>query len=282
MQCPELSGEKGLFRFSLVIILLSFAGPPIFPRKLSQGKLQETAPQKQQRTGRIDKPLDSDPIVEDLSNGAIFRFEIAPKLPLFTFKIIPHVGDDNSRFPQSTVQDIEVFKGDSDQALQHLTGCDFDGMEPPQRYGDWFHPDDVNFDGYQDIYLMTNWGATGNHYGCIWLYNPATGKFDYSKDFSQLSRYWLDPASKTIRTFDRSGGGDYVANEYKVENDRTILIWSANREWDRSKKQFHCVLQELRQGALVTTHNVWVYSDVPGPCYIPVTWFQPTKERNKE
>jgi hypothetical protein len=262
-------------------VLLIAVGPVLAPQ-LSQVKPQEQSPRAQQQTGRIDEPLDTNRIIEDLSEGATFRFEIAPKLPLFTFKIIPNVRDDQNGFPQSTVQEIEVFKGDSDQPLQHLAGCDFDEMEPPPRYGDWFHTDDVNFDGYQDIYLMTNYGATGNHYGCIWLYNPATGKFEYSAEFSRLPRYWLDAASKTIRTFERAGmaGQVYTANQYKVDSNRPVLFWSEHQDWDFGKQQFHCVLQERRNGAMVTTRDVW--GDLHGPaCQLPLSWFHSTNEKKE-
>ena len=272
-----LTRKRGLRRYWVLIIFFCLVSPPTFAIQLSRVKVQEATPQSQHRTGRIDTPLDTDNLIEDLSKGATFRLEIAPKLPLFTFKIIPNVRDDESRFPQSTVQDIEVFKGDFQQPLQHLTGCDFDQMQPPQRYGDWFHTADINFDGYQDIYLMTTYGATGNHYGCIWLYNPATGKFDYSKEFSQLSRYWLDPTSKTIRTFDRAGmaGMVFVANKYKVKNDRPVLIWSAKQDWDGGK--FHCVEQERRNGKMLTTQDVLKNSGEKPPCYIPLSWFQTEK-----
>jgi hypothetical protein len=269
-----LSEKRGFRGCWVVIIFLCLVSPSIFAIQLSQINPQEQTPLAPQQTGRIDKPLNTNRLIEDLSEGATFRFEIAPKLPLFTFKIIPDVRDDENGFPQSTVQDIEVFKGDFHQPLQHLTGCNFDQMEPPQRYGDWFHTDDVNFDGYQDIYLMTNWGVTGNHYGCIWLYNPATGKFDYSKEFSQLSTYWLDPTSKAIRTFDRGGmaGMVFVANKYKVENGRPVLIWSAKQDWDGSK--FHCVEQERRNGEMATTRDVLKDTGEKPPCYIPLSWFQ--------
>jgi|GEM_PF-3209198 len=253
----------------------------LFTHHTSGAGAQQQTPIPQPSTGRIDKPLDTDRYIEDLSEGATFRFEIAPKLPLFTFEIIPDVRDDQNGFPQSTVQEIEVFKGNSDQPLQRLSGCDLDEMWPPERHADWFHTDDVNFDGYQDIYLMTNYGATGNHYGCIWLYNPATGKFDYSKEFSQLSRYWLDAASQTIRTFDRGGmaGLVYTANQYKVDGNQPILFWSEHQDWDFDKKQFHCVLQEKRNGAMVVTRDVWGDSDVPA-CELPLSWFQIRKADN--
>ena len=254
--------------------LLGFAAV-LFVHATPGGQTNNQTPAQQPRTGRIDEPLDTDRMIEDLSEGAAFRFEIAPKLPLFTFTIIPNVQDSQNGFPRSTVQDIEVFKGDSDQPLQRLTGCDFDEMEPPMRHGDWFHTDDINFDGYQDVYLMTSYGITGNHYGCIWLYNPATGKFDFSKEFSQLSRYWLDPATKTIRTFNRGGmvGLVYVANQYHVEGNQPVLFWSEQQDWDADKKRFHCVLQERRDGVMVTTRDVWSASTEPA-CELPLSWFQ--------
>jgi len=262
--------------------VLLVAAVPAFACQLSQVEPQEVTPQTQPRTGRIDTPLDTNNLIEDLSEGAIFRFAIAPKLPLFTFKFIPDVKDDQNGFPQSTPLRINVFKGDSARPLQNLAGCDLDEMQPPQRGGDWFHTDDFNFDGYQDIYLMTNWGATGNHYGCIWLYNPATEKFDYSKALSQLSGYWLDPASKTIRTFDRGGmaGQVYIANQYKMEDDQPVLIWSQHQDWDANKGQFHCVLQERRNSVMVTTRDVWGNAGEP-PCQLPLSWFRSANEKKE-
>ena len=111
-------------------------------------------------------------ITEDLSNGASFTFKFAPNLPDFTFKVIPEVrNDDEHGNAMSTVRDIEVFRGNSKQSLQHLEGCGWTDMQPP-RDSDWFTANDFNFDGYQDVYAMTIWGATGNESGCIWLFDP--------------------------------------------------------------------------------------------------------------
>lgn len=263
-----------------VLLILAL---PVLTRFSSQAKPGQEARQPHRRTGRIDEPLDTNSFLEDLSEGAIFRFEIAPDLPLFTFKIIPELPEnEDGNFPQATVKDIEVFKGDSERPLQHLTDCDFEGMETPLRYGNWFRTDDNNFDGDQDVYLMTHWGATGNQYGCVWLYNRATGRFEYSKEFSELSRYWLDPATKTIRTFDRGGmaGAVHVANQYAVENNRPILIWSETQDWDAAKQRFHCIVQERRNGVMVATRDVWGESDET-PCEIPLRWFEPAKEKKE-
>jgi len=261
-----------MVKHSYAIFLIAAA--PVLASQLWQVKPQEATPEVQQRIGRLDTPSDTNDVIEDLSEGATFRFEIAPKLPLFTFKIIPDVRDDENGFPQSTVLGIEVFRGDSAQPLQSLGGCDFIETEPPPRgTSEWFHTDDINFDGYQDLYLMTTWGATGNQNGCVWLYNPATETFEYSTALSQLSRYWLDPASKTIRTFERVGIDIYTANKYKLDGNQPVLIWSEDQGWDANRKQFHCVVQERRTKAMVTTRDVWG-SDGEPACQLPLSWFR--------
>jgi hypothetical protein len=211
-------------------------------------------------------------VTQDLSYGGSFVVSVAPDLPKFTFRIIPDVqGNDQFGNAQSIVRDIEVFSGDSNVPMQHLTGCEWIGMEPPPRGEDWFRAVDFNFDGYQDIYVLTDWGATGNSQGCIWLYNSETRRFDYSPEFSELGTFTLDPAHKTIITWANGGmaGGVHSANKYKIVNNRPVLIYSERQDWDLEKKQFHCVVAELRGNEMVTTRDEWGrggYNSGPAPC----------------
>ena len=211
-------------------------------------------------------------ITQDLSYGGGFVVNVTPNLPKFTFRIIPDV-QPNDQFGNatSTVRDIEVFSGDSTVPLQHLTGCEWFGMEAPPRGEDWFRAVDFNFDGYQDIYVLTNWGATGNEQGCIWLYNTETRRFDYSAEFSNLGTFTIDPTHKTIITWGNGGmaGAVHSAEKYKVENNRPVLVYEESQNWDRDKKQFHCLVKELRGKALVTTHDEWgrtADNSGPPPC----------------
>lgn len=209
-------------------------------------------------------------ITANLSKGANFTFQIAPDLPEFTFKVIPDVEEpDESGNAQSVVKDVEVYRGSASQPVQYLTGCEWSDMEPPPTGSSWLRAEDVNFDGYRDIYLMTMWGATGNELGCVWLYNPSRGQFDYSKDFSELPGYRLDPASKTILTFANGGmaGMVHSANKYKVADNRPVLIWSEAQDWDSQKDQFHCVVKERRGDALAIVRDEWGGSEAQaGPC----------------
>ena len=209
-------------------------------------------------------------VTEDLSQGATFKFKIAPDLPEFTFKIIPEPQEkDEYGNAHSTVHDIEVNVGGEKKPSQHLTGCRLDEMEaPPAGSPDWFRTDDYNFDGYQDIYLLTNWGATGNRYGCVWLFNPTTKNFDYSKEFSELPGSWLDPATKTIFTFDKGGAARmvHIAQKYAVENNKPVVIWTENQDWDDQTKRFHCVVQERHEKQMVTVRDEWGKPLEDGPC----------------
>jgi hypothetical protein len=199
-------------------------------------------------------------VTQDLSYAGSFVVSVGPNLQKFTFRIIPDVlGNDQFGNAQSIVRNIEVFSGDSDVPVQHLTGCDWAGMEPPPRGEDWFRAVDINFDGYQDIYVLTDWGATGNSQGCIWLFNSATKLFYYSPEFSELGTFTLDRANKTIITWSNGGvaGGVHSAQKYKIVNNRPVQVYSEKQDWDRDKKQFHCIVTELRGATMVTTHDEW-------------------------
>ena len=204
-----------------------------------------------------------EPITEDLSHGATFTTKIAPDLPQFTFKVIPEVQKpDGAGNPQSTIHEVRVYRGTSTEPLQSLTGCEWLGMEAPYRGSDWFRVEDMNFDGYSDVFVMTGWGATGNESGCVWLFNPKTGRFEFSKEFSDLGSYTLDPATKTITTRGHAGADMIEAAKYTVENNRLVLIVTVSQYFDPDRQEYHCVVKQRRgrQNDLVTTRDSWAKS----------------------
>ena len=199
---------------------------------------------------------DREPITEDLSPGARFTVQIAPHLPEFTFKIIPEVRKpDPEGNSQSTIHDVQVFRGRSSEPLQSLADCEWLGMEAPYRGSDWFRVEDMNFDGYPDIFVLTSWGATGNEGGCVWLFNPNKGRFEFSKEFSELGTYTVDPATKTITTRGHAGVGAIIAAKYIVENNRPVSIITVNQDFDPDKEQFHCLVRQRRKSDLVITRD---------------------------
>lgn len=213
------------------------------------------------------------PVTEDLSQGATFKFKIAPGLPEFTFKVIPDLqSPDAEGNPRSTIQGVQVFRGTSSEPSQSLQGCEWEEMEPPYRRSNWFRVEDMNFDGYADIFVLTNWGATGNQAGCIWLYKPETGRFEFSREFSELGTFALDPASKTITTYGNGGmaGTIFRAAKYLVEDNRPVPIILVAQDYDFKSKKYHCVVQRRNHGenTMVTVRDIWAESkgDFGGPC----------------
>jgi hypothetical protein len=201
-----------------------------------------------------------EPITEDLSHGATFTFKIALDLPQFTFKIIPEpYPRDEYGNPHTTVREVQVFRGDSTQPVQSLEDCELSDMEAPRRGSEWFRALDMNFDGYKDIYMLTSWGATGNESGCVWLYDPKSSRFEFSKDFSELGRFTLDPATKTIVTHGNGGrvGTIFRAAKYIIEGNRPVSIITVAQDWDLDKKEYHCIVQQRHQHehALVTVRD---------------------------
>jgi hypothetical protein len=213
------------------------------------------------------------PITEDLSHGATFTFKIAPDLPEFTFKVVPEPQDrDEYGNPHTTVRDVQVIRGNSKEPLQSLEGCEWEGMEAPPRGSDWFRAEDLNFDGYDDIYVLTNWGATGNELGCVWLYDPKASRFEFSREFSELGRFTLDPATKTIATHSNGGmaGTIFQAAKYIIENNRPVPVVTVAQDFDFDKKEYHCIVQQRcgRGNDLLTVRDVRAKSkdDFDGPC----------------
>jgi len=47
----------------------------------------------------------------------------------------------------------------------------------------------------------------------------------------------------------------------KVKNNRPVLIWSEQQDWDFTKNQSHCVQQERRADKMVIILDVWTSGD---------------------
>lgn len=77
-------------------------------------------------------------------------------------------------------------------------------------------------------------------------------------------------------------GGNYARTNFGIQS-RTCgalnlwLIASPGQDWGPGKEHFHCVLEERRNGVMVTTRDVSGDSDEP-VCELPLSWFQKSNE----
>ncbi|MFB3922821.1 MAG: hypothetical protein ACE145_13940 [Terriglobia bacterium] len=214
---------------------------------------------------RRAKPQESNPVVEDVSEGAVFHFTIHAGLAPHTFKL---VADPEFK----TIDHIEAFIGSEARPVQTLTECQME--EQPYRGADWFRAEDFNFDGYKDLRLLIAWGATGNENACIWLFDPQTGRFAFSPEFSEIGTYKLNAADKTITTTSVGGmaGSIHDFRTYKVTGNRPLLIEEEEQTWDNQACSLLRVVRKRQDGKLVVFSREHVKADaelMPAECRPP-------------
>jgi len=190
----------------------------------------------------------TDPVT-DVRGGAICYFTIHKDLSTYTFHLIG-----NPEF--NTIDRIEITKGNESAVSQTLEA----GMgEPPYRDASFFVAEDMNFDGYKDIKLMSFWGATGNTGYTYWLFNFSKNLFVENKDLSSLSNPKPDVGTKTIATHSVGGMAGCIYNNgtYKFdETGKLILIREEKQDWVEASKSFLKTISELKNGKMVVSTEI--------------------------
>jgi len=100
---------------------------------------------------------------------------------------------------------------------------------------------DLNQDGYLDLRILYNTGATGNNWYATFLYDPANGRFKYHEALSRLSAVTVDQKSKLIKTYWRNGWCYEFKEYFRLEkNGRLILKKVEWTEIDNLKEEAGC------------------------------------------
>lgn len=86
----------------------------------------------------------------------------------------------------------------------------------------FFGPQDINFDGWQDLLLMTERGAA-NAKAEYWVYDPAADRF---RDLGEFPIFRVDAIRKRLTTYVSNGpaGLDFEKRDYACEGDHLIVI----------------------------------------------------------
>ena len=109
----------------------------------------------------------------------VFEFKIHPSSKLMTFVMY------NSPKNKFEIEKNEIYSKNTSTPFQ-IIGKYWAPL-PLFRKKRRLEALDMNFDGYKDIRLMQDQGATGNIRYHVWLYNPETQKFDYHQEYGDLS-----------------------------------------------------------------------------------------------
>ena len=136
--------------------------------------------------------------------------------------------------------DIEVVRCQDGEPLQVLPIT----SDQPINFGSTFHAEDINFDGYLDFSVLTEFAAKWGSRS-YWVYDPASGLFAENELTRELSENCLGPewhggcmkassidfdqnkreiSANYIPFFAACPPDDYRGDRYRVEDNRLILV----------------------------------------------------------
>ena len=101
---------------------------------------------------------------------------------------------------------------------------------------------DLNFDGYNDLRILNNEGATGNNWYDTLLYNQKTKKFIKNQFLSQNSSLMVDTLDRKILTFYRAGACEESLGVYAVKDTTYTLL----EGWSSEPRNQQCIIFRLR------------------------------------
>ncbi len=181
-----------------------------------------------------------------------FRYRLAPKEPQLEFlahlDIEPQTGD-------LSVRRIEIFDENAKAPRETL---EIEGESFLSEGIDFLQVRDVNFDGYSDLSVIVDAGATGNSSSLYWLYDPKTKHFVRAAMLDALPTVSPDPQHKVLRTYWKGGhaGAIYTRAEYRWHGHKLELVREERQEVDPKNESgdiYLRVVRELKGGKLKQT-----------------------------
>jgi hypothetical protein len=180
---------------------------------------------------------------EDLRGGMTCTFRINSKLPLFTFHF--------SGQPDNTFGNLDITAGSGTEVIPTIEDTTDPGLISPAPIQNVLTTVDANFDGHQDLQLLSQCGGTGNCSYDFYLYDPKANQFVHNDFLSNLSTPSFDQAKKQLTTSSNGSASDWQNETYRYENDgRYTLIHREVSTWDRDKGTVTVSSYELRNGKM--------------------------------
>jgi len=104
-----------------------------------------------------------------------FKLSVTPGGPAFRITVRPlwQIKAGREIIDESRAGEIEVARCKDGKQLQVLPI----EADQPISFGSTFHADDLNFDGYLDFSVLTEYSGTGGDIRSYWVYDPRSGIF---------------------------------------------------------------------------------------------------------
>jgi len=161
-----------------------------------------------------------------------FVVEISPQLSPYLFRLIPTSDSRWSNDPRF-VGKIEISRIGDKRLLQAI---DVTVVEDVSSFTSTFCAEDINFDGYLDLKVLSEHGAKWGSYQ-YWVFDPVSGKFVTSKLTEQLGEikantYVWSSSSRTLRVGFLNLDQARIGETYQIENAGLTLIEIEDRVKD--------------------------------------------------
>ncbi len=181
----------------------------------------------------------------DLRGGVVCRYRISTDLPLFIFHFLGK--------PDNTLGELEITEEPSTtivQTIEQFTDWGM-GSSASELEKNLLTPVDANFDGYKDLQILSNCGATGNCSYDFFLYDPVTNQFVHNEFLSNnLCSPEFDAKKKQITTHSNGSASDWQNDTYQYEVGHYTLIRQEISSWDRKAEKVTVNTYELRNGKM--------------------------------
>ncbi len=187
------------------------------------------------------------PGAPDLRGGMTCKFRINAELPLFAFHLAGQA--DNS------LGSILITDAATGTVVQTIENSTDPGQIMPAAVTDVLAVVDADFDGYNDLRILNNCGATGNCSYDFYLYDPKSHQFAHNEFLSSLTTPSFDSTKKQVTTSSNSSAADWERDTYQFKDGRYTLMRQEQSVWDRDKKSVTENTYELRDGKMQLTDS---------------------------
>ncbi len=120
--------------------------------------------------------------------------------------------------------------------------------------------EDVNFDGKKDLGLLNNYGATGNYWYSIWIFNQNENKFIYDDYYSGMPSPIFDTLNKIVQVYYRMGACDETI--VFIEKDKATKRVYTEKENTKTGSNCWCITETLTDSIWKETERKIIYKSL--------------------
>lgn len=205
-----------------------------------------------------EPPAPAPPLIAGIGEDSLTQLRTEQPVPLPPLSLEPFYSSDG------VLDSIRVLRGG--RAEQTLAG---EGdTEPAYTPGSDVDTVDINLDGNTDISQVTIRGATGNVLYRWWLFDPDSGRFVHSPEFSrEIGAYTLDRRDRRIVTRSNGGHAGAIFSEvtYEPRGRALVRVRSISQDFDPETERYLRTTGRLQGQQWVERVDTFTVETLPSP-----------------